>query len=129
MFAYAEPVTFYEAGTVSDPYSGEDGQDWDNPVPVLSAAAGVEPLASQEPLQDGRQAVIVGYRLYFDHILPPVGNYLSKTDYAYSYLVTSVDAFPSDAAFLAQMAEAGLAECRVTDLTFGLAKIFTGRKL
>lgn len=41
MFAYAEPVTFYEAGTVSDPYSGEDGQDWDNPVPVLSAEAGV----------------------------------------------------------------------------------------
>ena len=66
MFTYAEPVTFYEAGAVSDPYSGEDEQDWDNPVPVLSAAAGVEPLASQEPLQDGRQAVIVGYRLYFD---------------------------------------------------------------
>ena len=69
MFTYAEPVTFYEAGAVSDPYSGEDEQDWDNPVPVLSAAAGVEPLASQEPLQDGRQAVIVGYRLYFDHLV------------------------------------------------------------
>lgn len=69
------------------------------------------------------------YRFYFDRILPPVGNFLSRTDYAYSYLVESVDAFPRDRDFLAQMAEAGFAECRVTDLTFGVARIFTGRKL
>jgi demethylmenaquinone methyltransferase/2-methoxy-6-polyprenyl-1,4-benzoquinol methylase len=69
------------------------------------------------------------YRFYFDRILPPVGNFLSRTDYAYSYLVTSVDAFPSDAAFTAQMAEASFAEVRVTDLTWGLARVFTGRKL
>lgn len=68
------------------------------------------------------------YRFYFDRILPPVGNSLSRTDYAYSYLVESVDAFPKDAAFLAQMAEAGFAACGVTDLTFGLARVFTGRK-
>ncbi len=68
------------------------------------------------------------YRFYFDRLLPPVGNFLSRTDYAYSYLVESVDAFPSDAAFLAQMAEAGFGECAVTDLTFGLARVFTGRK-
>lgn len=69
------------------------------------------------------------YRFYFDRILPPVGNFLSRTDYAYSYLVESVDAFPRDRDFLNQMAEAGFAECRVTDLTFGVARIFTGRKL
>jgi len=68
------------------------------------------------------------YRFYFDRILPPVGNFLSRTDYAYSYLVESVAAFPSDAAFLSHMAEAGFADCRVADLTFGLARIFTGRK-
>ena len=68
------------------------------------------------------------YRFYFDRILPPFGNFLSRTDYAYSYLVESVDAFPNDADFLAQMAEAGFGECAVTDLTFGLARIFTGRK-
>lgn len=67
MFTYAEPVTFYAAGTASDPYSGETTDDWANPVAVLTDAAGVEPLSSQEPVQDGRQAVIVGYRLYFDH--------------------------------------------------------------
>ncbi|MHC1791917.1 ubiquinone/menaquinone biosynthesis methyltransferase [Solidesulfovibrio sp.] len=69
------------------------------------------------------------YRFYFDRILPPVGNFLSRTDYAYSYLVESVDAFPRDPDFLAQMAEAGFAECRVTDLTGGVARIFTGRKV
>jgi demethylmenaquinone methyltransferase/2-methoxy-6-polyprenyl-1,4-benzoquinol methylase len=68
------------------------------------------------------------YRFYFDRILPPVGNFLSRTDYAYSYLVESVDAFPRDPDFLAQMAEAGFASCRVTDLTCGVARIFTGRK-
>jgi demethylmenaquinone methyltransferase/2-methoxy-6-polyprenyl-1,4-benzoquinol methylase len=69
------------------------------------------------------------YRFYFDRLLPPIGNFLSRTDYAYSYLVESVDAFPPDAAFLAQMAEAGFAQCSVTDLTFGLARVFTGRKV
>jgi len=69
------------------------------------------------------------YRFYFERILPPVGNFLSRTDYAYSYLVESVDAFPRDRDFLAQMAEAGFAESRVKDLTFGVARIFTGRKL
>lgn len=68
------------------------------------------------------------YRLYFDHVLPPVGNWLSRTDYAYSYLVESVDAFPTEPAFLAEMAEAGLFECAVRDLTFGIAKIYHGRK-
>jgi len=68
------------------------------------------------------------YRFYFDHILPPFGNFLSRTNYAYSYLVESVDAFPRDADFLGFMAEAGFTECTVTDLTFGVARIFSGRK-
>lgn len=68
------------------------------------------------------------YRFYFNHILPPVGNFLSRTDYAYSYLVESVDAFPSDEAFLAEMREAGFTEATVEPLTFGIAKIFTAVK-
>lgn len=68
------------------------------------------------------------YRFYFDRILPPLGNFLSRTNYAYSYLVSSVDAFPDDATFCALMAEAGFTECRVRDLTFGVARVFTGRK-
>ncbi len=68
------------------------------------------------------------YRFYFDRILPPVGNFLSRTDYAYSYLVESVDAFPDDAAFLDRYAEAGFTDRRVTDFTFGVARVFSGRK-
>ena len=35
------------------------------------------------------------YRFYFDYILPPVGNLISRTNYAYSYLSDSVDTFPT----------------------------------
>ena len=68
MLAHAEPVTFLRAGERTDPYSGEVvADDWSAPVVVLEDVAGVEPIASDEPVQDGRQAVIVGLRLYFDH--------------------------------------------------------------
>jgi len=68
------------------------------------------------------------YRFYFNHILPPVGNLLSKTDYAYTYLAESVNAFPSDEAFLAEMAGAGFTSLAVKNLTLGVAKIFSGVK-
>jgi len=68
------------------------------------------------------------YRFYFDHILPPVGNWLSRTDYAYSYLADSVNDFPDDTAFLAEIGRAGFTGLTVRKLTFGIAKIFHGRK-
>jgi demethylmenaquinone methyltransferase / 2-methoxy-6-polyprenyl-1,4-benzoquinol methylase len=68
------------------------------------------------------------YRFYFNHILPPVGNFLSKTDYAYTYLAESVNAFPGDASFLAEMAEAGFTSLVVKKLTLGVARIFSGVK-
>ncbi len=69
------------------------------------------------------------YRLYFDHVLPPLGNFLSRTDYAYSYLVESVDAFPGPEAFLAEFAEAGFVRATVTPLTGGTALLYCGHKL
>jgi demethylmenaquinone methyltransferase/2-methoxy-6-polyprenyl-1,4-benzoquinol methylase len=69
------------------------------------------------------------YRFYFDHILPPVGNWLSRTDYAYSYLASSVDEFPTDSHFLAEIEGAGFARLDVRKLTFGIAKIFHGVKV
>jgi demethylmenaquinone methyltransferase / 2-methoxy-6-polyprenyl-1,4-benzoquinol methylase len=68
------------------------------------------------------------YRFYFDHILPPVGNWLSRTDYAYSYLADSVNDFPDDAGFLAEIGRAGFTDLGVRKLTFGIAKIFHGRR-
>ena len=68
------------------------------------------------------------YRFYFDHILPPVGNWISRTDYAYSYLADSVNEFPDDSGFLAEIGRAGFTDLNVRKLTFGIAKIFHGRK-
>jgi len=68
------------------------------------------------------------YRWYFDHIMPLVGNWLSRTDYAYSYLMHSVHAFPSDAAFLAEMRAAGFHRTEAISITLGTAKIYRARK-
>lgn len=68
------------------------------------------------------------YRFYLDHLLPPVGNWLSGTDYAYSYLAESVAGFPSDHEFLKAIAQAGFTDGTVDKLTFGIAKIFSSRK-
>jgi demethylmenaquinone methyltransferase/2-methoxy-6-polyprenyl-1,4-benzoquinol methylase len=68
------------------------------------------------------------YRFYADHVLPPVGNWLSGTDYAYSYLADSVEKFPADPRFLRAMGEAGFTGLEVKKLTFGIAKIFSGVK-
>ena len=68
------------------------------------------------------------YRFYFDYILPPLGNWISRTDYAYSYLADSVNDFPDDAGFLAEIGRAGFTDLKIKKLTFGIAKIFQGRK-
>ncbi len=68
------------------------------------------------------------YRFYFDHILPPLGNLLSRTDYAYSYLADSVNDFPDDSGFLSEIGRAGFTDLKIKKLTFGIAKIFQGRK-
>lgn len=68
------------------------------------------------------------YRFYFNRILPPVGNWLSRTDYAYGYLADSVNQFPSDPEFLHEIGQAGFERLAVTKLTFGIAKIFHGHK-
>ncbi len=68
------------------------------------------------------------YRFYFDYILPPIGNLISRTNYAYSYLAESVDTFPDDARFRAEIEAAGFTKTAITQLTFGIAKIYQGRK-
>lgn len=68
------------------------------------------------------------YRLYFNHVLPPVGNFLSRSDYAYTYLVESVQAFPGQTAFLGEMTDAGFRNLQVKKLTFGIALIYSGIK-
>ena len=68
------------------------------------------------------------YRLYFDHIMPPIGNWLSRTDYAYTYLARSVHGFPSEKEFLQEIAAAGFAILGVKKLYLGIAKIYRAVK-
>jgi demethylmenaquinone methyltransferase/2-methoxy-6-polyprenyl-1,4-benzoquinol methylase len=68
------------------------------------------------------------YRLYLDHIMPPIGNWLSRTDYAYTYLAESVHGFPSEKEFLREIAGAGFSRLGVKRLSLGIAKIFMGIK-
>ena len=68
------------------------------------------------------------YRLYFDYLMPPLGNLVSRTNYAYSYLATSVHGFPTAEVFLQEMGRAGFTSLGVKKLTYGIAKIFRGVK-
>ncbi len=68
------------------------------------------------------------YGWYFDRIMPLVGNWLSRTDYAYSYLMHSVREFPREQAFLEELRAAGLAAGRSVPITLGTARIFSARK-
>jgi len=68
------------------------------------------------------------YRLYFEHVLPPVGNFLSRSRYAYNYLVDSVLAFPAPESFAAELVRAGFGPVRKTPLTFGIAQLYEARR-
>jgi demethylmenaquinone methyltransferase/2-methoxy-6-polyprenyl-1,4-benzoquinol methylase len=68
------------------------------------------------------------YGIYFKYILAPLGNWLSRTDYAYSYLVRSICEFPGDSEFLHEIEAAGFKNTGVRKLTYGIAKIYTGIK-
>jgi demethylmenaquinone methyltransferase / 2-methoxy-6-polyprenyl-1,4-benzoquinol methylase len=68
------------------------------------------------------------YRFYFDHAMPFIGNLLSGTDYAYTYLSETVYAFPADADFLRLFGDAGFLDMGVVHVTYGIARIYRGRK-
>lgn len=68
------------------------------------------------------------YGFYFHYVLPPLGNRLSRTDYAYSYLVESVRSFPGKDAFLKEIGDAGFRDLGTRKLTFGIAVIYSGVK-
>ena len=70
-----------------------------------------------------------GYRFYFRHILPRLGQLLARNrQSAYNYLPASVEEFPQGAALAARMEHAGLTDIAWTSLTFGVATLYVGRK-
>lgn len=68
------------------------------------------------------------YRIYFKHVLPAVGSFISGVQGPYRYLPASVERFPSPQEMLDRMKRAGLTEVSWTPYTFGIAGLFRGKK-
>ena len=68
------------------------------------------------------------YLLYFHHILPLVGRFVSGHRTAYRYLPESVANFPEGSELARQMTEAGFARVSWETLTLGIAAIHVGEK-
>jgi len=68
------------------------------------------------------------YGLYFERLLPGVGKLFSRDDDAYSYLVRTVNAWPSPIALQAELETLGLEDCGHELLTGGIACLHWGRR-
>ena len=68
------------------------------------------------------------YLFYFRHILPRLGGLISGDSYAYRYLNQTVETFPYGEAFCTLMRESGFTSVQATELTFGVATIYSGDK-
>ena len=68
------------------------------------------------------------YKLYFHHVLPTIGAWISKDKSAYSYLPESVDAFPSGEKFIVELKNVGFRDCKHIPLTFGIVSLYIAIK-
>jgi demethylmenaquinone methyltransferase/2-methoxy-6-polyprenyl-1,4-benzoquinol methylase len=69
------------------------------------------------------------YRFYFSHVLPAVGQLISRSrDDAYHYLPASVQQFPDGEALAERLCGHGLTAVRWHPFTFGIATLYVGTK-
>lgn len=68
------------------------------------------------------------YRLYFKHILPKIGKWVSKDDSAYTYLPESVEQFPKPHVFLRMLSDNGLSNGSAHPLSCGIATLYSAVK-
>lgn len=68
------------------------------------------------------------YNFYFQTILPLWGRFISRNNFAYTYLPESVKAFPDGNAFVERMKKAGFKNVVQKKQTFGICSIYTGIK-
>jgi demethylmenaquinone methyltransferase / 2-methoxy-6-polyprenyl-1,4-benzoquinol methylase len=66
------------------------------------------------------------YLLYFHHVIPLVGGFISGHSSAYSYLPESVKVFPIEEELAGRMQSAGFRDVTWKSLTFGIAAIHRG---
>src|SRR5213080_993809 len=70
------------------------------------------------------------YRFYFRHILPRIGQAISRSkDNAYRYLPASVLEFPDGEALAERLRRHGLIDVRWHPFTFGIATLYIGTKI
>ena len=69
------------------------------------------------------------YNLYFKQLLPLVGKIVSKDPSAYTYLPQSVEAFPKPNDFIQILDNNGLRNSSATQLSFGIATLYTSIKV
>jgi demethylmenaquinone methyltransferase/2-methoxy-6-polyprenyl-1,4-benzoquinol methylase len=67
------------------------------------------------------------YRVYFKHVLPKVGTFVSGVKGPYAYLPASVERFPAPGEMLDRMRSAGFREVSWTPYTFGIAGLYRGK--
>jgi len=65
------------------------------------------------------------YSAYLSHLMPFFGNILSRTDYAYSYLRHSIEAFPRPQEFVQELTSAGFMHAKALRLSFGIAVLYS----
>ena len=68
------------------------------------------------------------YLWYFNHVLPLIGQLVSRHDAAYEYLPASVGAFTSPDEFVKILRQQGFSEVSADPLTFGIVYLYTARK-
>jgi demethylmenaquinone methyltransferase/2-methoxy-6-polyprenyl-1,4-benzoquinol methylase len=81
-------------------------------------------------LDFGEPRGIVGklYGVYFRHVLPAAGTFISGVRGPYAYLPASVRRFPAPEEMLARLRTAGFREVSWKPYTFGIAGLYWGRK-
>ncbi len=68
------------------------------------------------------------FGLYFTQILPWIGNAVSRSGYAYTYLPASVQFFPDQATLANHLTAAGFCDVRWRNLSGGIVALHTGQK-
>jgi demethylmenaquinone methyltransferase/2-methoxy-6-polyprenyl-1,4-benzoquinol methylase len=69
------------------------------------------------------------YDRYSFSVLPKLGRYVARDEDAYRYLAESIRKFPNQDTLSSMMAEAGLEQVKVQNLSGGIAAIHTARRI
>ncbi len=68
------------------------------------------------------------YQFYSNHVMKPVGGFVSRDRKAYNYLPDSIVEFDSPEKFLSRLERTGFERCRRRSQSLGIAQIYIGQK-